>query len=202
MVDSPGGPVLGVPLPNASTGSDTTELEETVTMEAIPGTLQAQLQQRQVLTGEIQRAMAMSQVNSRVDAIEKVLGGKLGDTVKMLQELAGSQKAQGEKLEAVASASASQPHRRLEARLQTLEAGGGGRPTGATDLEDDAGNRKPTINRPLRGPAGVVVHWSQLTSLQYRQQLFEGFGDGVGRPKVVLCEVPVRCQAGRQARWG
>ena len=64
-------------------------------MEAIPGTLQAQLQQRQVLTGEIQRAMAMSQVNSRVDAIEKVLGGKLGDTVKMLQELAGSQKAPG-----------------------------------------------------------------------------------------------------------
>ena len=71
--------------------TDSTGLEEHVTMEAIARTLQMQLQQeRHVLTGEIQRAM--SQVNSRVDDIEKVLGDKLSDAVGMLQDLAGVQR--------------------------------------------------------------------------------------------------------------
>ena len=152
-LDSPGEPLGGSPpkrtrQAESSPGgqSDSTGLEENVTMEAIARTLQHQLQQeRQVLTGEIQRAM--SQVNSRVDDIEKVLGDKLGDAVGMLQDLAGVQKKQGEKLETVAAETQTLANRivDLESRLQQLEAGGGGGPRGANLLEDDAGNRKPAL---------------------------------------------------------
>ena len=70
--------------------SDTTELKDTaVLMEVIARTLQKQLQQeRQVLTGEIQRAMG--QVNSRVDDVERVSGGPARG-----RGLAGTQKAKG-----------------------------------------------------------------------------------------------------------
>ena len=138
VMDSPEEPLGGSPpkrtrQAESSPGgqSDSTGLEEHVTMEAIARTLQHQLQQeRQVLTGEIQRAM--SQVNSRVDDIEKVLGDKLGDAVGMLQNLAGVQKKQGEKLETVAAETQTLANRivDLESRLQQIEAGGGGGPRG------------------------------------------------------------------------
>ena len=137
-LDSPGEPLGGSPpkrtrQAESSPGglSDSTGLEENVTMEAIARTLQHQLQQeRQVLTGKIQRAM--SQVNSRVDDIEKVLGDKLGDAVGMLQDLAGVQKKQGEKLETVAAETQTLANRivDLESRLQHWRRGGtsGGQP--------------------------------------------------------------------------
>ena len=144
----------------------------------------------------------MSQVNSRVDDLEKVLGGEAWERSQdATRACRQPEKAHGKKLAAVESASASQPYRRPGGQTTDLGGRRRGKPTGATDLEDDGGNRKPTINRPLRGPAGVVVHWSQLTSLQYRQQLFEGFGDGVGRPKSAV-RGSGRCQGGRQVRWG
>ncbi|CAE7709541.1 unnamed protein product, partial [Symbiodinium necroappetens] len=130
QLDSPGEPVGGSPpkrtrQAESSPGglSDSTGLEENVTMEAIARTLQHQLQQeRQVLTGEIQRAMY---------------------AVGMLQDLAGVQKKQGEKLETVAAETQTLANRivDLESRLQQIEAGGGGGPRGANVLEDDAGNR-------------------------------------------------------------
>ena len=153
-LDSPGEPLGGSPpkrtrQAESSPGglSDSTGLEENVTMEAIARTLQHQLQQeRQVLSGEIQRAM--SQVNSRVDDIEKVLGDKLGDAVGMLQDLAGVQKKQGEKLETVAAETQDprESHRRpgvppTTDRSREEE----GAPRGANLLEDDAGNRKPAL---------------------------------------------------------
>ena len=127
--------------------TDSTNLEEDVTMEAIARTLQMQLQQeRHVLTGEIHRAM--SQVNSRVDDVEKVLGDKISDAVGMLQDLAVTQRQQGDKLETVATETQTLANRivDLEARLQALETGGGGGAGRTTNLlEDDAGNRKPAL---------------------------------------------------------
>ena len=133
--ESPGDPVGSSPpkrtrQAESSPGgmTDTTNLEENVTMEAIARTLQMQLQQeRQVLTGEIHRAM--SQVNSRVDDVEKALGDKISDAVGMLQELAVTQRQQGDKLETVATETQTLANRivDLEARLQALETGGGNR---------------------------------------------------------------------------
>ena len=151
MWESPGEPVGSSPpkrtrQAESSPGgmTDTTNLEENVTMEAIARTLQMQLQQeRQVLTGEIHRAMA--QINTRVDDVEKALGDKISDAVGMLQELAVTQRQQGDKLETVATETQTLANRivDLEARLQALETGGGGGAGHATNLlEDDAGNRK------------------------------------------------------------
>ena len=67
----------------------------------------------------------------------------------MLQELAGSQKAHGENLAGETQALANRIVD-LEARLQTLEAGGG-RPAWATALED-AGNGKPALIIGGMGP--------------------------------------------------
>ncbi|OLP91389.1 hypothetical protein AK812_SmicGene26920, partial [Symbiodinium microadriaticum] len=113
-------PVYAESSPGSMT--DSTNLEENVTMEAIARTLQMQLQQeRHVLTGEIHRAM--SQVNSRVDDVEKVLGDKISDAVGMLQDLAVTQRQQGDKLETVATETQTLANRivDLEARLQALE---------------------------------------------------------------------------------
>ena len=89
--------------------SDSTELEETVTMEAIacPD------------TGDLE---------SHVYHIEKAIWDKLGDAVRMLQDLAGAQREQGERLEAVAGEIQVLATRivDLEARLQNLESGAGG----------------------------------------------------------------------------
>ena len=122
MWESPGDPVGSSPpkrtrQAESSPGgmTDTTNLEENVTMEAIARTLQMQLQQeRQVLTGEIHRAM--SQVNSRVDDVEKALGNKISDAVGMLQELAATQRTTtrgqaGDRGDG--DADACQPHRGL-----------------------------------------------------------------------------------------
>ena len=154
MWESPGDPVGSSPpkrtrQAESSPGgmTDTTNLEENVTMEAIARTLQMQLQQeRQVLTGEIHRAM--SQVNSRVDDVEKALGDKISDAVGMLQELAATQRQQGDKLETVTTETQTLANRivDLEARLQAVETGGaGGSGHTANPLEDDAGNRKPAL---------------------------------------------------------
>ena len=154
MLESPGEPVGSSPpkrtrQAESSPGgmTDSTNLEENVTMEAIARTLQMQLQQeRHVLTGEIHRAM--SQVNSRVDDVEKVLGDKISDAVGMLQDLAVTQRQQGDKLETVATETQTLANRivDLEARLQALETGGGGGAGRTTNLlEDDTGNRKPAL---------------------------------------------------------
>ena len=175
-------------------------------MEAIARTLQHQLQQeRQVLTGEIQRAM--SQVNSRVDDIEKVLGDKLGDAVGMLQDLAGVQKKQGEKLETVAAETQTLANRivDLESRLQQIEAGGGGGPRGGNLLEDDAGNRKPAL---------IIGGWDPdqpgdetLTKAQdviRELQLDIDAEEGSVRPRTQkgICDPSFQCTQRRNTRRG
>ena len=67
----------------------------------------------------------MSQVNSRVDDVEKALGDKISDAVGMLQELAATQRQQGDKLETVATETQTLANRivDLEARLQAEQGG-------------------------------------------------------------------------------
>ena len=62
------------------------------------------------------------------------------------KDLAGTQRAQGERLEAVAGETQVLANRivDLEARLQHLENGGNGQRSNNI-LEDDAGNRKPAL---------------------------------------------------------
>ena len=136
MAESPGEPVGSSPpkrtrQAESSPGgmTDSTNLEENVTMEAIARTLQMQLQQeRHVLTGEIHRAM--SQVNSRVDDVEKALGDKISDAVGMLQDLAVTQRQQGEAGDrGGGDPDARQPHRGLGG--QAAGAGDGGGPPDA-----------------------------------------------------------------------
>ena len=71
----------------------------------------------------------MSQVNSRVDDVEKALGDKISDAVGMLQDLAATQRQQGDKLETVATETQTLANRivDLEARLQAVgDRGAGG----------------------------------------------------------------------------